>query len=115
MASCFEIYLDNDQYFFQLVEDKSGVIFKSRGYENVPAVEGEIELIRKHVENIYNFEVKITHDGKYFFEMKASKDKHILGHSLNYSSMIEAKRGIQLVSDAIQEASVVRLEEEVFA
>ena len=113
MANSFEIYLDDDKYYFQLIHEKDGVIFKSQGYSNAALVEEEIHLIKKHVENIYNFEVKITHDGRYYFEMKASKDKHILGHSLTYSSMIEAKRGIKLVSETVPGAVVVKLEEEV--
>lgn len=86
----------NGEYQFILVASNGEVILVSEGYATKAACENGIESVKKNAVELDRFDKKVSSNGKYYFNLKASNGQ-IIGSSEMYESLNGRDNGIESV------------------
>lgn len=86
----------NSNYYFNLLAKNGEVILTSEGYLNKDGVMNGVSSVSLHGKDMFNFEIRDSKDGKYYFVLKARNNK-IIGTSEIYNSKSSASDGIESV------------------
>jgi uncharacterized protein len=94
----------NNEYQFNLVADNGQVILSSEGYSSKSACSNGIESVKINALDVTRFDKKISSNGKYYFNLRASNGQ-IIGSSEMYESQASRDNGLQSVMTNVQNAS----------
>jgi uncharacterized protein YegP (UPF0339 family) len=87
---------NNNNFYFVLVAKNGEIILNSEGYLTKDGALNGIRSVSENGIDIFNFEVKKSKNGKFYFVLKANNNK-IIGTSEIYDQMESAYVGIQSV------------------
>lgn len=96
----------NGQYYFSLKADNGQKILASEGYITKAGCMNGIDSVKANAKSDSNYERKISSNGKYYFNLKASNGQ-IIGTSEMYESSAGRDSGIDSVKYNAPGASVL--------
>ena len=97
---------NNGEFQFSLKADNGQVILTSEGYASKTACLSGVESVRKNAAIATRFVVKMTKDGKPFFNLRSGNGQ-VIAVSQVYSCQATMKAGIASVQKNAPGASVV--------
>ena len=100
----------NGEFQFNLKATNGQVILTSQGYKTKASCLNGVESVKKNSQDDKRFEVKVSSNGKPFFNLMATNGQ-IIGTSQMYASETTMKNGIASVKRNAPEAAVVDLTE----
>lgn len=86
----------NQEYQFALIADNGQVILLSEGYTTKTACENGIQSVKINSQDDTHFERRISSNGKYYFNLKATNGQ-VIGTSELYASEAGRENGISSV------------------
>jgi len=95
----------NGQYYFSLKADNGQKILASEGYVSKNGCLNGIDSVKANAKADSNYERKISSNGKYYFNLKASNGQ-IIGTSEMYESSSGRDNGIESVKSNAPGAKV---------
>lgn len=95
----------NGEYQFNFKADNGQVILSSEGYYSKAACENGIESVRKNSQERNQYESRISSNGKYYFNLKATNGQ-IIGTSELYESESDRDNGVASVKSNARNAIV---------
>jgi len=96
----------NGEFQFNLKASNGQVILASEGYSSKTSCMNGIESVKKNSADESKFEKKVSSNGKFFFNLKATNGQ-IIGTSEMYESEASRNKGIASVKENAPGASVV--------
>lgn len=96
----------NGEFQFNLKATNGQIILTSQGYSAKAGCQNGIDSVKRHAGEDGNYERKISSNGKFFFNLKASNGQ-VIGTSEMYESEASRENGIQSVKKNAPEAEVV--------
>ena len=100
----------NGEFQFNLKATNGQVILTSQGYKTKASCLNGVESVKKNSQDDKRFEVKVSSNGKPFFNLMATNGQ-IIGTSQMYASETTMKNGIASVKRNAPEAAIVDLTE----
>ena len=100
----------NGEFQFNLKATNGQVILTSQGYKTTASCLNGVESVKKNSQDDKRFEVKVSSNGKPFFNLMASNGQ-VIGTSQMYASETTMKNGIASVKRNAPEAAIVDLTE----
>ncbi|MBQ6307943.1 MAG: YegP family protein [Bacteroidales bacterium] len=100
----------NGEFQFNLKATNGQVILTSQGYKTKASCLNGVESVKKNSQDDKRFEVKVSSNGKPFFNLMATNDQ-VIGTSQMYASETTMKNGIASVKRNAPEAAIVDLTE----
>ncbi len=95
----------NGEFQFNLKAGNGQVILASEGYSSKTSCMNGIESVKKNSADESKFEKKVSSNGKFFFNLKATNGQ-IIGTSEMYESEASRNKGIASVKENAPGASV---------
>ncbi len=95
----------NGEFQFNLKADNGQVILASEGYSTKAGCTNGIESVRTNSQDDSKFERKVSTNGKYFFNLKATNGQ-VIGSSEMYESTSGRDNGIESVKKNAPGASI---------
>lgn len=95
----------NNEFQFNLLAENGQVILSSEGYVSKSACSNGIESVKTNALDVTRFDKKISSNGKYYFNLRASNGQ-IIGSSEMYESQASRDNGLQSVMTNIKNASI---------
>ena len=96
----------NSEYQFNLKADNGEIILTSEGYTNKMACFNGISSVKMSVGYDSNFERKLSWNGQYYFNLKASNGQ-VIGTSEMYNNSVGRDNGVESVKRMAPTADVV--------
>lgn len=96
----------NGEYQFTLIAGNGQVILVSEGYTQMSNCLNGIEAVKKYAQDETKFDRRVTVNGKFYFNLKASNGE-IIGSSQLYESEASRENGIWSVQRNSQTTDVV--------
>ena len=100
----------NGEFQFNLKASNGQVILTSQGYKTKASCLNGVESVKKNSQEAKRFEVKVSSNGKPFFNLMATNGQ-VIGTSQMYASEATMKNGIASVKRNAPEAAIVDLTE----
>ena len=100
----------NGEFQFNLKATNGQVILTSQGYKTKASCLNGVESVKKNSQDDKRFEVKVSSNGKPFFNLMATNGQ-VIGTSQMYASETTMKNGIASVKRNAPEAAIVDLTE----
>ncbi len=100
----------NGEFQFNLKAANGQVILTSQGYKTKASCLNGVESVKKNSQDDKRFEVKVSSNGKPFFNLMATNGQ-VIGTSQMYASETTMKNGIASVKRNAPEAAIVDLTE----
>ena len=100
----------NGEFQFNLKATNGQVILTSQGYKTKASCLNGVESVKKNSQDDKRFEVKVSSNGKPFFNLMATNGQ-VIGTSQMYASETTMKNGIASVKRNAPEAEIVDLTE----
>jgi len=100
----------NGEFQFNLKATNGQVILTSQGYKTKASCLNGVESVKKNSQDDNRFEVKVSSNGKPFFNLMATNGQ-VIGVSQMYASETTMKNGIASVKRNAPEAAIVDLTE----
>ena len=100
----------NGEFQFNLKASNGQVILTSQGYKTKASCLNGVESVKKNSQEAKRFEVKVSSNGKPFFNLMATNGQ-VIGTSQMYASEATMKNGIASVKRNAPDAVIVDLTE----
>ncbi len=100
----------NGEFQFNLKASNGQVILTSQGYKTKASCLNGVESVKKNSQDAKRFDVKVSSNGKPFFNLMATNGQ-VIGTSQMYASEATMKNGIASVKRNAPEAAIVDLTE----
>ena len=100
----------NGEFQFNLKATNGQVILTSQGYKTKASCLNGVESVKKNSQDDKRFEVKVSSNGKPFFNLMATNGQ-VIGTSQMYASETTMQNGIASVKRNAPEAAIVDLTE----
>ena len=100
----------NGEFQFNLKATNGQVILTSEGYKTKASCLNGVESVKKNSQDAKRFDVKVSSNGKPFFNLMATNGQ-VIGTSQMYASEATMKNGIASVKRNAPEAAIVDLTE----
>ena len=100
----------NGEFQFNLKASNGQVILTSQGYKTKASCLNGVESVKKNSQDAKRFDVKVSSNGKPFFNLMATNGQ-VIGTSQMYASEATMKNGIASVKRNAPEAAIVDLSE----
>ena len=98
----------NGEFQFNLKASNGEIILTSEGYTAKEGCKNGIESVKKNSQNDDRFERKLSSNGKFFFNLKATNGQ-VIGTSEMYESETSREKGIASVKKNAPSAEIVDL------
>ena len=95
----------NGEFQFSLKAGNGQVILSSEGYATKAACQNGIESVKKNSQKDEMFEMKVSSNGKFYFNLRATNGQ-VIGNSEMYESKSACENGVESVKKNAPDAEV---------
>ena len=97
---------EDDQFIFQLTDEKEQVLFTSEPSATLSEARADIEALKERAASFPNFERKKSPTNQMYFVVKTAAGR-VIGSSERHSSISGLENSITAVNKCAQEAQVI--------
>ncbi|TSE03928.1 YegP family protein [Aquimarina algiphila] len=110
MDGIFQLFnwRERDSYYFRLIGNNKEILLSSEGYRTKAACENGIASVKYNSQKDDRFRIKISANGKHYFNLIASNGQ-IVGTSSTYTSVEACKNRVEIIKKIAKDAPTAYL------